>query len=119
VEHPDARWLSDPSVWDEVERREDALTKIGDELDAHENCPLTEHPDSGCKLPEAHQCTGAGLSIHAALVLGEVYVAAKAWAEWRQGQCDWPKGANPEEVLLVDVIRDALEPDRSPGGRRT
>lgn len=39
------------------------------------------------------------------LKLGEVYTIAKKWAEWRQGQCDWPKGANPEEVALVEALR--------------
>jgi hypothetical protein len=105
MDHPEARWLNDPEVWANVEKRENALTAIGDALDEHP-CPLDpQDPDSGCKLPEAHQCTGSGLSIHAAIKLGDVWLAAKAWAEWRQGQCDWPKGANPEEITLVEALR--------------
>ncbi len=104
TEHPRARWLNDPDVWAGIERREDALTDIGNAIDEHDDCPLTEHPDSGCTLPEAHQGSGSGLSIHAAIKLGEVYTVAKAWAEWRQGQCDWPKGANPEEVELINAL---------------
>jgi len=103
VEHLEAIWLNDPKVASEVEWRERLLADVMSPVD-HHVCPVGEHPDSGCRLPTAHQVSGAGLSINQVLKLGEVYVTARLWAEWRKGQCDYPEGINPEEQALIDAL---------------
>jgi hypothetical protein len=36
--------------------------------------------------------------------------AAKAWAEWRLGQCDAPKGIDPQERVLLIATLGAEDP---------
>jgi len=40
-----------------------------------------------------------------------VLIAAAKWLQWRQGQCDWPKGVNaPEHALAaaVEALTDSV-----------
>ena len=103
--HPEARFFDHPNdgVWSKAMQRDESVSTIVAELDEH-TCPLDpEDPDAGCRLPEAHQMSGA-LTLNQADRLASVFVVAKKWAEWRQGQCDYPKGINPEEQALFDAL---------------
>ena len=103
-EHPEARWFGGSNdVHEKAMQRDEEVARVVSDLDDHV-CPLDpEEPDAGCALPEAHQMSGA-VTLNQADRLATIYEAAKKWAAWRQGQCDYPKGVNPEEQELLDAL---------------